>query len=76
MLDWLALAPVALQSLVCPNRTSDTILFALVALGFGVLCGAVVASLLLSPALRRFLLRAATLALQEAVPRGVILGLG
>lgn len=68
MLEKLALAPLAFQSLICPNRSSDTILLAICAWGCGAVCGCVVTALVLSPSLRRFLLRAASLALQEAAP--------
>lgn len=71
----LAFAPLALQNLLCPSRSSDTIL--LFALGWicGALFGALITALALSPGLRRCILRGLLVALQETVvvgenPRG------
>ena len=66
-LDRLAFAPLALQNLLCPSRSSDTIL--LLALGWicGAVFGALATALALSPALRRCILRGFLFALQETV---------
>lgn len=72
MLEKLALAPFALQSWLRPSRTSDTILFGLCAWLCGAICGACITAFLLSPGLRRFLLRALSLALQEFGPRSEV----
>ena len=71
MWDKLALLPLAFQSIVCPSRTSDTVLLILLSWIAGFCCGAVVASLILSPGLRGCLLRALAFALREAVPAAV-----
>ena len=68
MWDKVALFPFALQSLICPSRTSDTLLLAIVAWACGLLCGAAGATLILSPSLRRFLVRGLFFALQESQP--------
>ncbi len=68
MWDKVALIPFALQSLVCPSRTSDTLLLAIVAWAGGVLCGVVATSLILSPSLRRCLVRGLYFALHESQP--------
>ena len=68
MWDRLTLVPLALSNWLCPSRTSDTILLALVAWCFGVATGASITAVLLSPWLRRCLLRGAAFALAEAVP--------
>lgn len=70
MWDKLALAPFALQGWLCPSRTSDTVLLALLAWFFGLWCGVLITSLVLSPSLRRCLLRGVAFALQEAQPGG------
>lgn len=69
MWERIALAPFALQSLICPSRSSDTILFGLLAWGFGVCCGSLATALILCPGLRRCLLRGLFFALQEAAPQ-------
>lgn len=74
MWDRLAIAPFALQSWLCPSRTSDTVLLGLFAWFLGVLCGSFCTALALSPSLRRYLLRGLQYALAEAAPdrpRGV-----
>lgn len=68
MWDRLAIAPFALQTWLCPNRTSDTVLLGLIAWFCGACCGAFATALLLSPSLRRCLLRGLAFALAEAVP--------
>ena len=71
MWEKLALLPLAFQSIVCPSRTSDTVLLVLLSwlAGFG--CGVAAAALILSPGLRGCLLRALALALREVVPAAV-----
>lgn len=66
MWDKLALAPFALQGWFCPSRTSDTVLLALCAWFVGLWCGCSITALVLSPSLRRCLLRGIAYALQEA----------
>ena len=68
MWEKIAFIPFAVQNLFCPNRTSDTLLLALLAWICGVAFGAAVTGLVLSPWLRKCLVRAAAFALQEAVP--------
>jgi len=65
MWDKLAVLPFAFQSLICPSRTSDTLLLALLAWIFGLCCGSVITALALSPGLRRCLARAIASALHE-----------
>ena len=66
-LESLALIPLALQNLVCPSRSSDTILLFLVAWVSGAACGCLFTALCLSANLRRCLLRGLLFALQEGV---------
>jgi hypothetical protein len=70
MWDRLAIAPFALQAWFCPSRTSDTVLFGLLAWCCGAIFGSVCTALVLSlsPSLRRCLLRGLAYALAEAVP--------
>ena len=56
MLDKLGLLPFALQSLICPSRTSELLLLGLGCWFWGFACG-VFTALILSPSLRLFLLR-------------------
>ena len=76
MWDRLALLPLAFQSIVCPSRTSDTVLLIILSwvAGFfagGCIAALSIAALILSPGLRRCLIRATAFALQEAVPEGL-----
>ena len=69
----LAVAPFALQSLLCPSRGSDTLLLLLLGWTLGFFCGAFLVAICLSPQLRRGILRVLFYALQETVvevPRG------
>lgn len=68
MWDKIAFIPFAVQNLFCPNRTSDTLLLALLAWIFGVAFGCCITALAFSPGLRRVLVRAAAFALQEVAP--------
>lgn len=70
MWEKVALLPLAFQSLICPSRTSDTILLVLLSWFAGCLCGSALTALVLSPSLRRCLVRAAAFALREAIPEG------
>ena len=70
MWDKLALAPFALQGWLCPSRTSDTVLLVLLAWFVGLWCGCLGTAVVLSPSLRRCLLRGIAFALQEAQPAG------
>ena len=66
-LESLAFIPLALQNLVFPSRSSDTILLFLVAWVSGAACGCFLTALILSATLRRCLLRGLLFALQEGV---------
>ena len=66
-LESLAFIPLALQNLVCPSRSSDTILLFLVAWVSGAACGCLLTALILSATLRRCLLLGLLFALQEGV---------
>lgn len=63
----LAVAPFALQSLLCPSRGSDTILLLLLGWAVGFCSGALLVALCLSPQLRRGILRVVYYLLQETV---------
>lgn len=66
-LERLALAPFAIQSLLCPARSSDTILLLLLGWTLGFISGGLVVALVLSSAFRRGILRVLFYALQETV---------
>ena len=68
MWEKLALLPLAFQSVVCPSRTSDTVLLVILSWIAGFCCGVAVAALILSPGLRGCLLRALAVALREVAP--------
>lgn len=68
MWDKLTLLPLFFQSWVCPSRTSDVVLLCLLTWAVGVITGAVATALILSPGLRRFLLRGLAFVLVEVVP--------
>ena len=70
MWDRLALLPLAFIDRV-PISTSDTVLLIILSWVAGFFAGSCIAALILSPGLRRCLIRATAFALQEAVPEGL-----